>query len=154
MKTLIIFLIATGLSVIGAYAGETVSGAPTVLNATTMTVNNQPVELDNIISLKPGNDCKWKNRPLDCGVLASAGLKDLVAGSDVVCKQNVSGKYTCTAGGYDLAYGLIHAGWAVPKPTAPAHYFAKMNRAKSRNLGFWGAVTATNEIVAVRLMSR
>jgi len=137
-----------------AYAGETVSGPPLVIDATTMTVKNRTVQLDNIISLKPGNPCTWKNQPLDCGVLATAGLKDLVAGSDVVCTQNTSGRHTCTAGGYDLAFGLIHAGWAVPTRTAPARYVNKMNRARKRKLGFWGATNSLNETIAVKLSDR
>ncbi len=134
-----------------ANAGETISGPPRVLNSTTMIVNNKTVRLDHIHSLKPGSSCTWKNRPLDCGVLATAGLKDLVAGANVICNQNPSGKFTCTAGGYDLAYGLIHAGWAVPSSNAPARYFAKQERSKKRKLGLWGATRPDGTIVATRI---
>jgi len=154
MKKLVFFLAMAELSAVTAIAGETVTGTPEVIDSTTMIVGDKTVQLDNIVSLKPGNACVWKNRPLDCGVVATAGLKDLVAGSNVVCKQNTSGKYTCTADGYDLSYGLIHAGWAVPDRAAPAHYVNKMNQAKMRKLGFWGATNSSGEIVAVRLRAR
>jgi len=130
------------------HAAETLSGPPQVLDSTTMIVANKTVKLDHIASLKPGMTCVWKNRPLDCGVLATAGLKDLVAGANVVCVKNISGKFTCTAGGYDLAYGLIHSGWAVPRPGAPAAYFKKQQRTKKRKLGFWGAKNLEGKIIA------
>ena len=129
-------------------ADETISGIPRVLNSTTMMVDNKTVRLDYIYSLKPGSKCVWKNRPLDCGVLATAGLKDLVAGAKAICRQNTSGKYTCTAGGYDLAYGLIHAGWAVPNSTAPARYFNKQERSKKRQLGLWSATNPDGKTIA------
>ncbi len=154
MKKLAFFLVMAGLSAVTAKAGQTVTGPPEVIDSTTMIVDDKTVQLDNIVSLKPGSPCVWKNRPLDCGIVATAGLKDLVAGSNVVCKQNTSGKYTCTADGYDLSYGLIHAGWAVPDRAAPAHYVKKMKQAKMRKLGFWGATNSSGEIVAVRLRAR
>lgn len=132
--------------------GEIVSGKPQVVNSTTMIIADKTVKLAHIVSLQPGASCVWKNRPLDCGVLATAGLKDLVAGADVVvCKKATTDKFTCTAGGYDLAYGLIHAGWAVPERSAPARYLKKMNRAKQRKLGFWDAKNSSNKIVAATL---
>lgn len=136
----------------GASASETVSGEPHVVNSTVMIIAGKTVNLAHTVSLKPGTFCRWKNRPLDCGVLATAGLKDLVAGADVVvCKKTNADKFTCTAGGYDLAYGLIHAGWAVPERSAPAHYQKKMRRAQQRKLGFWGATNSLQKIVATSL---
>ena len=137
------------LSATTAHGAETLSGPPQVLDSTTMVVAGKTVKLDHIHSLKPGAACVWKNRPLDCGVLATAGLKDLVAGANVVCKQTTSGNFTCTAGGYDLAYGLIHAGWAVPTSGAPARYFSKQERSKKRQLGLWGAKNPEGKTMAI-----
>jgi len=146
-----IAIIAIGLLASVANAGELLVGPPKVLNSTTMMVQGKTVQLDFIKSLKPGNACTWKNRPLDCGVLAAAGLKDLVVAANVTCVQNISGKYTCTAGGYDLAYGLIHAGWAVPTDNAPARYQTKRARAESHKLGFWAAKNTTGQVVAMQI---
>ncbi len=145
-----LFLASTFFAV-ESYAGETISGAPQIVDSTTMMVAGKLVKLDYITSLKPGATCVRKNRTLDCGVLASAGLQDLVVGSSVVCRKNPSGKFTCTAGGYDLAYGLIHAGWAIPDRTAPARYLAKMNRAKQRKLGFWKVTNASGQTIAASI---
>ena len=147
-KILITTFMSAVLSASMAHAAETISGPPQVLDSTTMVVRNTTVKLDHIHSLKPGAACVWKNRPLDCGVLATAGLKDLVAGADVVCLQNTSGNFTCKAGGYDLAYGLIHAGWAVPGKGAPARYFSKQERTKKRKLGLWGAKNSDGKTMA------
>ncbi|HFC04108.1 MAG TPA: hypothetical protein ENJ55_00265 [Rhizobiales bacterium] len=146
-----ITIIAIGLSASVANAGEVLVGPPTVLDSTTMRVQGKMVQLDFIKSLKPGNACTWKNRPLDCGMLAAAGLKDLVVGANVTCVQNISGKYTCTASGYDLAYGLIHAGWAVPTSNAPAQYQIKRARAESHKLGFWAARNTAGHVVAMQI---
>ena len=153
MKILISALVMATLVSGQANAAETtVTGKPNVIDSTTIIVSGQKVRLDYITSLKPGFACRWKNRPLDCGVLATAGLKDLVAGATgITCKQNTSGNFTCTAGGYDLAYGLIHAGWAVPNANAPTRYLTKMNRAKQRKLGLWAAKNNQNKIVATTL---
>ena len=148
-KILAITFMSAALSASTTHAAETISGPPQVLDSTTMIVSHKTIKLDHIHSLKPGAACVWKNRPLDCGVLATAGLIDLVAGADVVCTQNTSGNFTCTAGGYDLAYGLIHAGWAVPSKGAPARYFSKQERTKKHKLGLWSAQNPDGKTMAV-----
>ena len=134
-----------------ALAGQKISGLPHVVDSTTMIVAGKTIKLANINSLKPGTACTWKNRPLDCGVLATAGLKDLVAGANVICQQARLDQFTCTAAGYDLAYGLIHAGWAIPSSDAPSRYFTKRDRAKKHRLGFWAAKNQTGALIAETL---
>ena len=134
-----------------ASADQPIYGTPHVVDSTTMIIAGNTVQLAHIISLKPGTACRWKNRPLDCGVLASAGLKDLVAGAKVNCVQQSSDQFICTAGGYDLAYGLIHAGWAVPSKGAPRHYFTKRDRAQKHQLGFWAAIAKSGITIAETL---
>jgi len=154
MKTILGFLFISCFLSFSSQAAETISGPPKVLNSTTMLVNGKTIVLDYIFSLKPNSPCLWKGRNLDCGVLATAGLKDLVAGANVICKQNSTRKFTCTAAGYDLAYGLIHAGWAVPGTQAPNHYFAKQARTKQRKLGFWGATNSSGTLIAKQISAR
>jgi len=145
------FLLATLVPGNIALAAEQISGPPHVVDSTTMIVAGKTVKLANIKSLKPGTPCTWKNRPLDCGILAAAGLKDLVAGANVICRQRTADQFTCTAAGYDLAYGLIHAGWAIPLNSAPPRYFIKRDRAKKRQLGFWAAKNQTGMLIAETL---
>lgn len=134
-----------------AHASEKLAGPARVIDGTTLYVAGKRILLDHITSPKPGTKCTWKNRPLDCGVLAGAGLKDLIVGSTVTCRKNPSGRYTCKAGGYDLAYGLIHAGWAVPTAGAPKYYFDKQIASRARKLGLWGARDEYGKTIALTL---
>ena len=153
MKTAIFsFLVASLIAITSVNGAETLAGKPTIVNSTTLKIGARTLTLANIVSLKPGYPCMWKNRLLDCGVLATAGLKDLVAGADkVVCSATGNNSFTCRAGGYDLGFGLIHAGWAVPTGDAPAHYREKMARSKKRGLGLWGATNPSKQIIADQL---
>lgn len=129
-------------------------GKPHVLSATTMIVAGKKIKLAHIVSVPLGTSCKWKNRNLDCGRLATAGLKDLVVASKVACTPLQTGSYVCRAGGYDVAYGLVHAGWAVPAAGAPSAYLAKAKAAEKRQVGFWSAIESSGKSVAKSLNSR
>lgn len=134
-----------------AQSQKTVIGIARVLSATTMIVAGREIKLANIISAPPGTSCRWKNRNLDCGKLATAGLKNLVVASRVTCTPVLTGRYLCRTGGYDVAYGLVHSGWAVPATGAPQAYFAKAKAAEKRRVGFWGAVRDSGKSVAKSL---
>jgi endonuclease YncB( thermonuclease family) len=64
---------------------------------------------------------------------------DIVAGSEVACAALPKGGHRCLAAGYDIAFGMVHAGWAVPAENAPAPYRRKMTEAKKRGRGLWSA---------------
>lgn len=129
-------------------------GTPVVVNAWMMIFSGKRVTLANIATVTKPLPCTWRGHRRNCETLASAGLKDLLAGAKVRCTRAGSEGYRCTAGGYDLAYGLIHAGWAVPLKDAPAHYHAKAREAKTKGRGFWSAKTTVGVPVAETLQGR
>lgn len=150
-NTLLTVLILSGLAG-PLQAGDVLSGPVKVINGTSMIVAGKRVQLAHIKSVLPGTKCTWKNRPLDCGVLARAGLQDISVGAKITCwKAKGAPGYICRADGFDLAFGLIHAGWAVPTRTAPEYYFARAARAQKRHLALWGATDADGAIIASKL---
>jgi len=133
-------------------AGETISGTPVVINGTTMMVGGKTVHLFGIKGPKDGTLCAWKSkRMIDCAKLASAGLKDITVASTVVCTAQIDKTYVCKADGFDLAYGLIHAGWALPNARAPKSYFAKADNARAHKRGLWHAVNSRGQIIAQQI---
>ena len=152
MKKLFLFLTlmiaGTGMAQADS---EIISGEPVVIDSTHMLVDGIKITLADIISVSGKTACTWKNRALDCSVLATAGLQDLVVASKVKCTRLDGGKYRCSAGGYDLAYGLVHSGWAVPDKSAPARYFNKSKQSRQHKRGFWAARTASGTLVAESL---
>ena len=152
MKKLFLYLTLTVAGTGTAIAsGEVINGTPTVVDSTHMLVAGKTITLASIISVADKTPCTWKNRALDCSVLAKAGLQDLVVASSVKCTSLDDGKYRCSAGGYDLAYGLVHSGWAVPDKSAPASYFNKSKQSRQHHRGFWSATTVSGKLVAESL---
>lgn len=125
-------------------AGEPsqLQGRPQVFDGRHMLISGHTVRLAGIRVPALGERCRIGGNVLDCGRLARAGLMDLLVGGEVQCRSLKGGDYRCLAEGYDLAFGLIHAGWAVPTTDAPAHYYAKMREAEARGRGLWSAGTA------------
>ena len=152
MFTNILLVAALGGFSSAAMAEGVVTGPPTVVNATTMIIAGKTVKLAHITSTMPGDKCTIRHRNLDCGVLSAAGLKDLTAGAVVSCvKAAQANGYVCRSGGFDLAYGLIHAGWAVPTKSAPKYYFAKQERARKRKLMLWAAKDKDGRVIAANM---
>jgi endonuclease YncB( thermonuclease family) len=120
----------------------TIRGTPEVLDGRHMVVAGLEFVLADIEVPALGTPCRIRGNPLDCGRLARAGLMDLVAGGDVTCSAVSEGEHRCFAGRYDIAFGLIHAGWAIPTDNAPGHYHAKMTQAEERGRGLWSAQPA------------
>jgi endonuclease YncB( thermonuclease family) len=124
----------------------TIRGTPEVLDGRRMVVAGRDIVLADIEVPALGTPCRIRGNPLDCGRLARAGLMDLVAGGDVVCSAVGHGGHRCFAGRYDVAFGLVHAGWAVPTENAPTHYDAKMTQAAERGRGLWSAQPAPKSL--------
>jgi endonuclease YncB( thermonuclease family) len=132
----------------GAEAG-TLRGTPEVVDASRMLVAGREIVLADIVVPAPGLACIIRSHPLDCGRLARAGLIDIVVGGEVECTAVGDGRHRCFASGYDIGFGLIHAGWAVPADGAPAHYKTKMREAKDRRRGLWSALPEAGEAPSV-----
>ena len=147
---LVVLLVASA----GAFAQtSTIEGRPEVLDGRRMVVAGQEVTLAGLEVPALGEPCRIGGRILDCGRLARAGLMDLVVGATVRCTFIREGEYRCLADGYDVGFGLIHAGWAVPTAGAPGYYLAKMEEAQKRGRGLWSAqpTVGSTQSVAERL---
>ena len=150
-----IAILGVALLITGPVAAGEVRGSVEVIDGSTMLVAGKTVHLADIVVPPIGSKCVWRGQPLDCGVLARAGLKDITAGADVVCIPVRANAHRCKDGSFDLAFGLIHAGWAVPVENAPGHYHKKMQNAKEHKRALWSAHGVEGgELIASRLRSK
>lgn len=138
LKPLAIAFLA-GFVMAGPAIANEVHGPVEVIDGATMVVAGQTVRLADIAVPSLGTRCVWHGKPLDCGILARAGLKDITAGAIIVCIPVGANAHHCKDGGFDLAFGQIHAGWAVPLKAAPSHYHKKMQDAKEHRRALWSA---------------
>ena len=153
LKPIAMGLVVMTLMVAPAAAGE-IRGSAKVIDGKTMVVDGHTVRLADIVVPAVGSKCVWRGKALDCGVLATAGLKDITAGAIVACAPISKSAFRCKDGSFDLAFGLIHAGWAVPDAGAPDHYFKKMLNAKERRRALWSAHEVEGKVlIAAKLRS-
>jgi endonuclease YncB( thermonuclease family) len=138
------------LAIASTLAGNApLRGTPEVLDARRMILAGQTIVLADIVTPVLGEPCRIGGNRLDCGRIARAGLLDLLAGATLQCSVQGHGRHRCFADGYDIGFGLIHAGWAVPAADAPAHYKAKMHEARERGRGLWSAIPEAGEAPSV-----
>jgi endonuclease YncB( thermonuclease family) len=81
-------------------------------------------------------------KTFDCGRIATTALMDLLAGASVRCMptgqtRNGCPIARCEADGFDLSANMVHTGWALAGPGAPAQYRKLQTRAKDRRHGLW-----------------
>ena len=115
-------------------------GSAVAVDGRTLSMSGKKLMLANITVPEPGAKCLMRGKLRDCGKFARLGLTELVVAATIECRKTALRTYSCkTEDGYDLAYGQIHAGWAVPTRSAPQHYFTKMNEAKAKNRMLWSA---------------
>ena len=110
-----------------------------VVDGRTMQIDGGRIQLADIAVPELGETCIWHSQTLDCGVLARAGLMDITAGATLECRPAGDGGHRCFAGDYDLGFGMIHAGWAIALPDAPAHYHRRMKQAREKKRALWSA---------------
>lgn len=120
-------------------AGSAHAGSADVLNGGRLTVDGVTHMLYGITAPALGEQCQLRGKSRDCGVLARAGLKDLTAGANVICKPSKAAPDAskCLSDGYDLSEGMVYTGWAVPLPAAPQRLHMLLKRAKTKRHGMW-----------------
>ncbi|WP_108881531.1 hypothetical protein [Anderseniella sp. Alg231-50] len=122
---------------------ETLRGSAIAVDGRIVSMDGKELILADIIVPEPGAKCLLRGKLRDCGKFARLGLTELVVAATIECRKTKQPTYNCrTEDGYDLALGQIHAGWAVPTKSAPAHYFTKMNEAKTKKRMLWSALHA------------
>ena len=120
---------------------EIMRGTAVAVDGRVLVMNGKQLTLANITVPELGAECLMRGKLRDCGKFAQLGLTELVVAANIECRKTTQQAYSCeTEDGYDLAFGQIHAGWAVPTKSAPEHYFTKMNQAKARKRTLWSAL--------------
>lgn len=120
---------------------EVIRGSAVAIDGRILVMSGKKLTLANITVPELGTKCLMRGKLRDCGKFAQLGLTELVVAANIECQKVTQLKYSCKTGeGYDLAYGQIHAGWAVPTNSAPEHYFTKMNEAKAKKRMLWSAL--------------
>ncbi len=148
-------MLATALALVsgGVAAGDTgksVSGEAQVIDANTLQVAGISFRLAGIRAPWPGTICMVAGRAIDCGHIARTALKDLVFKTPVRCTAvgRIGASYRvparvparCTAGGFDVARNMVHTGWALTAPDAPAEWKEVAARAREARHGLWRTV--------------
>jgi endonuclease YncB( thermonuclease family) len=122
-----------------ALAEDALKGTARAIDGARLSVAGQDVRLADIAVPEMGSACLVRGKTFDCGRLAWAGLMDITAGAQVICRKAGAHAHRCAADGYDLSYGQLHAGWAVALDGAPDGYRSKMDEARQRKRGLWAA---------------
>jgi len=146
-RNILALLLAAALSHAPAVAGERLSGAATAVDGRHLRLNGKLIALAGIAAPALDAKCLWRGKTVRaCGRMARAAMRDLTVAAKVTCfPDRDRGGWRCQADGYDLAEGLIHAGWAIPAPGAPARWLDEKRRAKARRLMLWRARTLAGE---------
>jgi endonuclease YncB( thermonuclease family) len=128
------------------------AGTATVIDGRTLIVGGVRYRLFGIDVPDLGQTCERFGRAYPCGQVARTALMDLVAGVPVTCRP-VAGERArlagrtdtqgrtialCRATGVDLAWNMVHTGWALPVPVYGARYYGRIRTAaKARGSGLW-----------------
>ncbi len=121
----------------------TLSGTAAVIDGQTLELAGHRLRLEGIAAPALGARCRLRGAERDCGLISSAGLKDLTAGATVTCERRASvaadgvPRAACQADGYDLSEGMVYTGWARADLTQMARYEALERDAREARRGMW-----------------
>lgn len=125
-------------------AADPVAGSAVAVDGRTLAFQDAgQYRLRGINVPAAGSTCRAGSQTFDCARVAKAQLDDLVAGADVVCTNIEAGPGAvpladCRADGYDLARGMIYAGWAVAADGAAKVRLGEVERAaRAAPRGIW-----------------
>ncbi len=139
-----ILLLATALIALAApaWAADRTTGRPIVIDGETLEIGGKRYRLYGVDAPDLRQRCEIRGRTYDCGNVSRAALMDLVAGVEATCaplqsRPGETGRARCVAGGYDLAEGMVHTGWALALPCEGAGYARIERRAERARRGLW-----------------
>ncbi len=136
------FCLALPLFGVPAVSNADISGVPTVIDGETVEPAGQRFRLHGIDAPDPRQICEIRGRDYNCGHVSKTALMDLVAGVEIRCVPRATGnsdgrRATCYAGGYDVAEGMVHTGWAMAMPRDGGKYLTIERRAERARRGLW-----------------
>lgn len=114
------------------------TGIPVVIDGETLEIGGRRFRLYGIDAPDLRQRCEIRGRGYDCGNVSRTALMDLVAGVEASCVP-IPGqpRARCEAGGYDLAEGMVHTGWALAMPRKGTKYARIERRAERARRGLW-----------------
>lgn len=114
-----------------------------VVDGETLRLGDRTLRLSGIDAPERGQSCAdaasgW----FDCGAAAAEALSRLVNGRSVLCRvhghdRNGRGLGRCSAGGAELNYGLVTAGWALAHDEDNPDMLLVENEARQAGRGLW-----------------
>lgn len=133
---------ATILFIAPAVSGIELTGIPKVIDGETIEVGGARFRLHGIDAPDSRQKCEIRGRVYNCGHISKTALMDLVAGVKIRCvplaKSETATRWaTCDAGGYDLAEGMVHTGWALAMPRDGGKYLRIERQAAKARRGLW-----------------
>ncbi len=133
-------------SVIGVAAeslAAELSGTPVIVDGRTVDLDGARLRLAGIEVPDLAQKCRKGRRWIECGVVSASQLADITAGAErVVCLAEPPGAdgiriAKCKADGYDLAGGMVYAGWALAEGAPGRRYRAREEAARADRRGIW-----------------
>jgi endonuclease YncB( thermonuclease family) len=125
------------LALLPALALAEVAGPVTVIDGDTIEVAGRAFDLHGIDAPEPGQRCRLKGKPFDCGHIAKTALMDLTVGASAVCEARGEATALCRVGGFDLSRNMVHTGWALADREVTAAYAATEEKAHAAGRGLW-----------------
>src|SRR5262249_14547302 len=119
-----------------------ISGQPTIVSSSSLTVNGKRIVFFGVDPLMPKNPCNIGPRVWDCGTAAFRTLMNLVGREPVMCEPQVLDMFSrvfakCTVNGQDIAMALVEAGMAVAFPAENKAYAEAGQKGKAEKKGMW-----------------
>ena len=125
----------------GQVFSQDLTGRADVVDAQTLVINFQQVELYGVIAPKVDQPCFAGLDAWPCGEVAAATLNEWVAGTVVSCEPwPLSGgdeKHACSVGEDDLNARLLMHGWALASDSAEERYHLAEQAARRAKLGIF-----------------
>jgi endonuclease YncB( thermonuclease family) len=129
-------------------AAEELIGAAEVVDGDTLKIAHEKVRLHGIDAPETSQTCGAAGGTWPCGRMATASLKDAVAGQTITCKGGKRDRYgrliaICFLGQADLNAQMVRDGWALAYRRYALDYVADEMEARAQGRGLWqGPFTA------------
>jgi endonuclease YncB( thermonuclease family) len=136
MTALAVIVAATFSGPVSA-AEKPIVGRATVIDGSTIQIEDQTIRLYGIIAPSARQKCRRGSLPWLCGAGAHGFLIRLTDGKQVTCvRARSSTAARCVSNKHDLALEMVRNGWAVPDKFGKGYRGAE-KRARQVQVGLW-----------------